>query len=56
MIVKVINKGITLDLKNKQEVIDYLRLMGYGTAILLPDGTYQVETQGYCLPAIQRVS
>lgn len=55
MIVKVTNQGITLDLSNVQEVCSYLQLMGYGTAIPLPDGTYQVETQGYVLPAIQRI-
>ena len=55
MIVKVTNQGITLDLSNVQEVCSYLQLMGYGTAIPLPDGTYQVDTQGYVLPAIQRI-
>ena len=48
MIVKVTNQGITLDLSNVQEVCSYLQLMGYGTAIPLPDGTYQVDTQDMC--------
>ena len=55
MIVTVVNRGITLQLSNRQEVVEDLRLMGYGKAIPLPDGTYQVEKQGMDVPAVIRI-
>lgn len=55
MIVTVVNRGITLQLSDRQEVVEYLHLMGYGQAIPLPDGTYQVEKQGMDVPAVIRI-
>lgn len=55
MIVTVVNRGITLQLSNRQEVVEYLYLMGYGRAVPLSDGTYQVEKQGMAVPAVIRI-